>query len=166
MSFAQRTHDCGAPRLENVGQTVTLNGWAHKVRDLGGLFFVDLRDRTGLCQVLLDPATFSNLNEIKPETALSVTGLVHARSQETRNPKMATGDVDVIATSYAILGPSRALPFPISDEDQMASVNEELRIKYRYLDLRRPAMYRKLALRAAAVRKIRAYLDERGFVET
>jgi aspartyl-tRNA synthetase len=143
-----------------------LNGWAHKVRDLGGLFFVDLRDRTGLCQVLLDPAKFPNLTVIKPETALSVTGLVEERAEGTHNPKMATGDVEVAASSFEVLGPSKTLPFPISDEEQMSSVNEELRIKYRYLDLRRPAMYRKLALRAAAVRKIRAYLDERGFIET
>ena len=166
MSFAQRTHDCGAPRLEHAGQSVTLNGWAHKVRDLGGLFFVDLRDRTGLIQVLLDPAKFSNLAEIKSETALSVTGLVHERAEGTKNPRLATGDIEIVAESYQVLGPAKPLPFPISDEEQMNSVSEELRIKYRYLDLRRPAMYRKLALRAAAVRKIRAYLDERGFVET
>lgn len=166
MSFAQRTFDCGALRLDHTGQTVTLNGWAHKVRDLGGLFFVDLRDRTGLTQVLLDPSAFPNLAEIKTETALSITGEVRARSEETRNPRMATGEVEVVASGYQVLGPAKPLPFPISDEDQMKSVSEELRIKYRYLDLRRPAMYRKLALRAAAVRKIRAYLDERGFIET
>lgn len=166
MSFAQRTHDCGALRSDQAGQTATLNGWAHKVRNLGGLCFIDLRDRTGLTQVLLDPAAFPDLNEIKPETALSVTGEVRERSPETRNAKMATGGIELVATAYAVLGPAGVLPFPISDEDQMAAVNEELRIKYRYLDLRRPAMYRKLALRAAAVRKIRAYLDERDFIET
>jgi aspartyl-tRNA synthetase len=166
MSFAQRTHDCGTFRLTHVGQTATVNGWAHKVRDLGGLFFVDLRDRTGLVQILLDPAKFSNLSEIKPESALSITGEVRPRSEETRNPRLPTGDVEIVAASFEILSQSGVLPFPISDEEQMSSVNEELRIKYRYLDLRRPSMFRKLALRAAAVRKIRAYLDARGFVET
>jgi aspartyl-tRNA synthetase len=166
MSFAQRTHDCGALRAEHAGSSVTLNGWAHKVRDLGGLFFVDLRDRTGLIQVLFPPETFASLTEVRPETALSVKGEVRMRSAETKNPRMATGEVEVVASSYEILGPSKPLPFPISDEEQMEQVNEELRIKHRYLDLRRPSMYRKLALRAAAVRKIRAYLDERGFVET
>ncbi len=166
MSFAQRTHECGALRSGHVGLSVVVNGWAHKVRDLGGLFFIDLRDRTGLVQLLLDPARFENLAEIKPETALTVTGIVQARSAATVNPKMGTGEVEIVAEAYEILGPSKVLPFPISDEDQMANVSEELRIKHRYLDLRRPAMYRKLALRAAAVRKIRAYLDARGFVET
>ena len=166
MSFAQRTHDCGALRLSDVGAGVILNGWAHKVRDLGGLFFVDLRDRTGLTQVLLDPSVFPNLTEIKPESALSVSGKVRARSPETKNPRLPTGEIEVVAENFEILGPAKPLPFPISDEEQMGLVNEELRIKYRYLDLRRPAMYRKLALRAAAVRKIRAFLDERGFVET
>jgi aspartyl-tRNA synthetase len=166
MSFAQRTHDCGALRAEHAGSSVTLNGWAHKVRDLGGLFFVDLRDRTGLIQVLFPPETFASLTEVRPETALSVKGEVRMRSAETKNPRMATGEVEVVASSYEILGPSKPLPFPISDEEQMEQVNEELRIKHRYLDLRRPSMYRKLALRAAALRKIRAYLDERGFVET
>lgn len=166
MSFAQRTHDCGSLRAGHAGETVCLNGWAHKVRDLGGLFFVDLRDRTGLVQVLLDPERFPKLNEIKPETALSITGEVRERSAETVNPKMGTGEIEVVASTYQVLGPAQALPFPISDEEQMANVSEELRIKHRYLDLRRPSMYRKLALRAAAVRKIRAYLDERGFIET
>ena len=166
MSFAQRTHDCGAMRLSDVGAGVVLNGWAHKVRDLGGLFFVDLRDRTGLIQILLDPATFPNLTEIKAESALSVSGKVRPRSPETKNPRLPTGEVEVVAEHFEILGAAKPLPFPISDEEQMSSVNEELRIKYRYLDLRRPVMYRKLAMRAAAVRKIRAYLDDRGFIET
>jgi aspartyl-tRNA synthetase len=152
-------------RPADARRQVTLNGWAHRVRDLGGLFFVDLRDRSGMVQVLFDPQSLTGLQDIRSETCLSVTGAVRMRSEETRNPKMATGDVEVEAASFEILGPAKALPFPLSDEDQMATVNEELRIRYRYLDLRRPAMARRLQLRAAAVRKIRRFLDERGFLE-
>lgn len=165
MSFVQRTHSCGDLRLSDVESTVTLNGWVHKVRDLGGLFFVDLRDRTGMVQLLLDPAHFSNLGELKPETCLSVSGQVRERSAEAKNPRMATGDIEIVAAGYSILGSCKPLPFPLSDEEEMRLVNEELRIKHRYLDLRRPAMVRRLSIRAAAVRKIRAYLDGRGFLE-
>jgi len=142
-----------------------LNGWAHRVRDLGGLFFVDLRDRSGIVQLFFEPHQFDNLPEIKPETCLSVSGTVRERSVETKNANLATGDVEVHVESFQILGPSKPLPFPLSDEQVMSSVNEELRIKHRYLDLRRPKMFHRLALRAAAVRKIRAYLDRRGFLE-
>jgi len=166
MGFPQRTHTCGALRSEHAGQTVALNGWAHKVRDLGGLCFIDLRDRTGLVQLFLDPADHPNLSEIRHETCLSITGEVRLRSEETKNPKMSTGDIEVVVTGYTVLGPAKPLPFPISDEEQMASVNEELRIKHRYLDLRRPSMFRKLAIRAGVVRRMRTYLDGRGFIET
>ena len=166
MGFLQRTHACGALRSEHAGQQVALNGWAHKVRDLGGLFFVDMRDRTGLVQLFLDPAQFPNLAEIRNETCLSVTGEVRVRAEGTKNPKMSTGDIELVVTGYTVLGPSKPIPFPISDEDQMQTVNEELRIKYRYLDLRRPSMYQKLAIRAAVVRRMRAYLDSRSFIET
>lgn len=165
MSFVQRTHTCGELRSSHSGESVVLNGWAHKVRDLGGLFFVDMRDRNGIVQLVFDPATFPNLTEIRNESCLSVSGSVAMRSEATRNPKMSTGDIEVQVTSYSVLSPSRPLPFPLSDEEQMSSVNEELRIKHRYLDLRRPAMYRRLAIRAAAIRKIRNYLDNRGFLE-
>lgn len=165
MSFVQRTQFCGEPRAEHVGQKVVLNGWAHRVRDLGGLYFVDLRDRTGLIQLIFEPTMFNNLAEIRAECSMSVTGIVRMRAEGARNPKLPTGDVEVEVTSFSVLSPSKVLPFPISDEEQMTSVSEELRIKHRYLDLRRPAMYRKLALRAAALHKIRTYLDDRGFLE-
>jgi aspartyl-tRNA synthetase len=166
MGFLKRTHTCGALRAEHAGETVALNGWAHKVRDLGGLCFIDLRDRTGLVQLILDPATHPNLAEIRHETCLSLTGEVRVRAEGTKNPKMSTGDIEVLVTGYTVLGPAKPLPFPISDEDQMASVNEELRIKHRYLDLRRPSMHRRLAIRAAVIRRMRAYLDARQFTET
>jgi aspartyl-tRNA synthetase len=166
MGFLKRTHACGALRAEHAGQQVALNGWAHKVRDLGGLFFVDLRDRTGIIQVLIDPTAFPNLSEIRNETCLSLTGEVQIRREGTKNSKMATGDVEVVCSGYSILGPAKPIPFPVSDEEQMQSVNEELRIKHRYLDLRRPSMYNRLAIRASVVRRMREYLDTRGFIET
>ena len=164
MNFAQRTHDCGSLRLADAGQRVTLNGWAHRVRNLGGLFFIDFRDRTGLIQLFFDPQRFPNL-DIRNESCLTVTGTVQPRDEQNRNPKLPTGDVDVVVEEFEILNQAAVLPFPVSDEDQMLRVNEELRVRYRYIDLRRPSMYRKLALRAAAIRKIRAYLDSKNFLE-
>lgn len=164
MNFVQRTHHCGNLTLREVGQTVTLNGWAHRVRDLGGLRFVDLRDRTGLVQLFLDPQKFSGV-DIKSETCLSVTGTLAERDPATKNPAMATGEVELVVESVEVLSVSKALPFPLNDETQMRNVNEELRIKHRYLDIRRPSMYKKLALRAAAIRKIRVYLDAADFLE-
>jgi aspartyl-tRNA synthetase len=166
MSFLQRTHSCGDLRAEHAGTQVVLNGWAHRIRDLGGLFFVDMRDRTGLVQLFIDPQQFKSLQEIRAEACLSVSGEVRMRNEATRNSNMATGDVEVYVTAYTVLSQAKVLPFPVSDEEQMKTVSEELRVKHRYLDLRRPAMYRRLAIRAAAVRKVRAYLDARDFVET
>ncbi|MER3413774.1 MAG: aspartate--tRNA ligase [Armatimonadota bacterium] len=165
MPFRKRTHYCGEPRPEHIGVEVVLNGWVHRIRDLGGLFFVDLRDRSGLCQLVFDVERFPDLHTLRGEFVLSVVGEVRGRSAETVNPKMATGEVEVVVREYEVLSPCGVLPFPISDEEQMSKVSEDLRIRYRYLDLRRPTMYRKLALRAAVVREIRRYLDERGFVE-
>lgn len=164
MAFPQRTRYCGELRSADAGSTVTLNGWAHKVRDLGGLFFVDMRDRTGIVQLFIDPAKIAV--ELRSETCIAVTGTVQMREERTRNPKMSTGDIEVIVGSIEVLSQAKPLPFPVSDEEQMAKVGEELRIKHRYLDLRRPTMYQRLALRASIVRRIRKSLDERGFVET
>lgn len=165
MSFAQRTMFCGDARPEHAGSEVILNGWAHRIRDLGGLFFVDLRDRSGLVQLFFDPNRFPDLQEIRPETCLSVRGRLQRRSPETVNFKIPTGEVEVIVDGYEVLGPAKPLPFPLSDEEQMASVNEELRIKHRYLDLRRSSMLRRLQIRASAIRRIRSFLDGRGFLE-
>ncbi len=165
MAFDQRSHECGRVTSDSVGTTVTVNGWAHKVRDLGGLLFVDVRDRTGLVQALFDPENVDGADEIRSETCLSVTGQVRLREEKNRNPKMATGDVEIVVTRFQILSQAKTLPFPVSDEDQMEKVNEELRVKHRYLDLRRPSMYKRLAVRASAVRRIRNHLDNKNFVE-
>jgi aspartyl-tRNA synthetase len=165
MAFTPRTHTCGEPRLAHVGQTITLNGWAHKVRDLGGVTFVDMRDRTGLVQVVIDPAKFLELEMIRNESCLAITGEVVARTPDVRNPKLPTGDVEIIATDVRILSAAKPIPFPISDEDAMQSVSEELRVKHRYLDLRRPAVHRRFAIRASVIRRFRAFLDAQGFLE-
>ena len=165
MGFVQRTHNCGELRLEHTGQTVSLNGWAHRVRDLGGVLFVDLRDRNGLVQLTFDPSSFGARPDIRTEACLSITGTVKERAEATKNAKMSTGDIEVIVTGFTVLGESKALPFPISDEDHMGQVNEELRVKYRYLDLRRPMMYRRLAIRASATRRMREYLNSKNFLE-
>ena len=166
MAFVKRSISSGKVRLAQVGETIHLNGWAHKVRDLGGVSFVDLRDRTGLVQLVFNPANHPNAGtDIRNETCLSISGIVRERAEGTKNSKMATGEIEVEVTSYEVLSPSKPLPFPVSDEDQMRNVNEELRVKHRYLDLRRPAMYSRLAVRASVIRRMRAYLDAQGFLE-
>ncbi|MCW5946594.1 MAG: aspartate--tRNA ligase [Fimbriimonadales bacterium] len=165
MSFRQRTHTCGELRAEHVGETVTLNGWCHRIRDLGGLFFVDLRDRTGICQLNCDVNAIVGLEKLRSEFVVAVTGKVAKRTPEAVNTKIPTGEIELIVEELAVLNECDVLPFPVSDEEQMDKVSEELRIKYRYLDLRRPSMYQKLAVRAALVSGIRKYLDDRGFLE-
>jgi aspartyl-tRNA synthetase len=164
MSFHQRTIDCGELRLSHLSQEVCINGWLHRVRDLGGLFFVDVRDRSGIVQVFLDPANFSGLEALRPEACVSIQGKVVERSDKNKNSKMPTGDVEIHATAFQVLGPSKVIPFPIADEES-GQANEELRLKHRYLDLRRPVMQRHLMVRAECVKQIRKFLDERGFVE-
>lgn len=169
MASWQRTIACGALREEHIGQEVILNGWAHRVRTFGDLVFIDLRDRTGLVQVVVDrsdvPELIETANAIRTEYVLSLRGLVRQRKPGTENPKLATGNVEVAAQQLQILNPSKTLPFPLNDEDQMRSVDETLRVKHRYLDLRRPKMYRVLDLRHRVVKLLRDLLDAEGFLE-
>jgi len=127
--------------------------------------FVDLRDRTGIVQLTLDPAKFPDRGDIRSECCLAVTGLVHERAEGTKNFRIPTGETEILVESFEVLGSSKPLPFPVSDEEQMATVNEELRVRHRYLDLRRPVMYQRLAIRAAVIRRMRAYLDASKFLE-
>ncbi|MGI8924980.1 MAG: aspartate--tRNA ligase [Fimbriimonadales bacterium] len=165
MPFRKRTHSCGRLRSEHVGETVTLNGWCHRIRDLGGLFFLDIRDRYGLTQLFFDVEKFPELRNLRNEFVITATGVVRERTPETVNPQLATGEIEVVVDELTVLNSAAVLPFPVSDEDQMRGVSEELRIKYRYLDLRRPSMQAKLMIRAECVRLIREYLDQREFVE-
>lgn len=163
----KRTHTCGELRPAHVGQTVRLNGWVHRIRDLGGLVFVDLRDRTGLVQVVFDPAIDAELHrragDLRVEYCVAIAGEVRRRRPGAENPKLATGEIEVFAHALHVFSPSKTPPFPINEEN--LQVDEMVRLKYRYLDLRRPAMYARLELRHRVVKFIRDFLSERGFLE-
>ncbi len=161
-----RTHTCGELNTHNVGQQVTLAGWVNRRRDHGGLVFLDIRDRYGITQVICDPERSSEAHhtasELRSEYVIQVSGTVVHRLPGTENPNLSTGAIEVAADNIVILNPARTTPFPISDNIQ---VDESLRLKYRYLDLRRPHMKDNIALRHRVVKAIRDYLDERGFLE-
>src|SRR5687768_16216188 len=152
MEFRKRTHFCGELRAEHVGMQVTVNGWVNRIRDLGKLYFLDLRGRSGLIQLYFDVDKFPEIKPFRNEFVLSVTGEVSHREEVTVNANMPTGDVEVFVEEVTILNEAAVLPFPVSDEEQMRGVGEELRIKHRYLDIRRPSMQKKLMLRAECVR--------------
>ncbi len=155
-----RTHNNGELRLKNVGERVTLIGWVAKKRNLGSLVFIDLRDRYGYTQVIAKEEDFENLNQIKNEYLLQVTGLV--QKKDTPNPKLATGEIEVAAEKIEIVNTSEQPPFIIADETDAL---EDTRLKYRYLDLRRPKMQKFLMKRAAICRSVRKYLDNLDFIE-
>jgi aspartyl-tRNA synthetase len=163
-SFVYRTHTCGQLRLADVGAPVVLLGWVHRVRDLGGLTFFDLRDRHGLTQVLVrtgSPAAGA-AGRVRPEFVLAVHGRVEARAPEAVNAKLPTGEIDVVVDRLEVLNEARTPPFPINED---TAVSEETRLKYRYLDLRRPALQANLALRHRVALAARRYFDEQGFLE-
>ncbi len=161
-----KTHTCGELRIDHVGQTVTLAGWVNRRRDFGSLLFIDLRDRWGVTQVVIDadkaPDAHAAAREVRSEYVIQVEGVVAARAEETRNPRMATGDIEVIGGTLRVLNPARTPVFEISGEKEP---NEAIRMQYRYLDLRRPRMQRNMLLRHRAILFIRNFLSERGFIE-
>ena len=165
----KRTVNCGTPTAAHLDETVTLNGWVHRQRDFGDLVFIDLRDRTGLVQVVVDKADVPELvtlaNSIRSEFVLSVHGVVRRRREGSENPNLATGEVEIAAKAIEILNTSKLLPFPVSDEAQMTNVDETLRLKHRYIDLRRPKMFQMLELRHRVIKTIRDVMDERKFLE-
>ena len=162
----RRYTDCGELRLTDVGTTVTVKGWVNRRRDHGGLIFLDLRDRYGMTQVVANPEESPAAHQIaetmRSEFVVSVTGSVEKRPAGTVNETLSTGEIEVHASAIEILNPSKTPPIYIADE---GSVEESLRLEFRYLDLRRPHMQRNLMLRHRAVKFIRDYLDERSFVE-
>ncbi|HEY8475324.1 MAG TPA: aspartate--tRNA ligase [Chloroflexota bacterium] len=162
----KRTHTCGELRAANIGESVLLQGWVHRRRDHGGLVFLDLRDRWGITQVVVNPQHAPEAHrvasEVRAEYVVEVRGTVARRPEGTENPKLATGEVEVIVDALDVLNPSLPLPFSVADEGE---VNETVRLEYRYLDLRRPRMTRNLLLRHQVIRFIRDFLDARGFVE-
>ncbi|MFC2177404.1 amino acid--tRNA ligase-related protein, partial [Actinomycetota bacterium] len=161
-----RTTRPGLLGSANVGQTVQVAGWIQTRRDHGGIVFVDLRDATGILQVVLDPDAGSAPDEVlaglRREFVISVTGVVAARGEEQVNPDLATGEIELVATELRVLSPSEPLPFQL---DERVEVDESLRLQYRYLDLRRPAMAANLRARSAAIRAMRRVLDAQGFLE-
>jgi len=166
----KRTHHCNELRPSDAGRTVTLTGWVHSRRDLGGVLFIDLRDREGRTQTVfdpsdLDPAVFEAAAHLHAESVIEVSGVVRVRPDGTRNAKIASGDVEVLAKSLVILNHARILPFQVDDPEVANKVNEELRLQFRYLDLRRPEMMRNLRLRSKVAIATRSYMDEQGFLE-
>jgi len=166
----KRTHHCNQLRAEHAGQHVTLTGWVHSRRDLGGIIFVDIRDREGRTQAVFDPSqlpadVFERAASLRNECVISVTGLVRRRPPGTENPKIATGEIEVVAEQLELLNMADVLPFQIDDPAEAAKVSDELRLKYRYLDLRRPEMLRNLKIRHKTAAITRAYMDEQGFIE-
>jgi len=159
-----RTHTCGELRPAHIGQTVTLAGWVHRQRDHGGVTFIDLRDRTGLVQVVGDPnlPQAKSIQDARNEWVLNITGVVRARPQGAENPNLATGGVEVAVQKCEVLSQAKPLPFLINKEE---NIDENVRLKYRYLDLRRERMYNNLVLRNNVVKFIRDYLSEQGFLE-
>src|SRR3989441_5076613 len=160
-----RTHDCNSLRKSDIGSEVTLAGWVNVTRDHGGVIFIDLRDREGLTQVVFRPEENAELakeaHSLRYEDVIQVSGRVAARPPGTENPKLATGDIEVVAIELRILNRADVLPFPIDAEPQ----NEDLRMTHRYLDLRRPRLARNLRIRHRAAKATRDYLDSQGFVE-
>jgi aspartyl-tRNA synthetase len=166
----KRTHHCNKLRPEHIGQTVTLSGWVHSRRDLGGLIFIDVRDREGRTQTVFDPSDlpkelFERAAALRSECVIRVTGKVRQRPAGTNNPKIPTGEVEVMVKELEVLNVADVLPFPVDDPEVAGKVNEELRLKYRYLDLRRPEMARNLRLRSKVATATRVFMDEQGFLE-
>ena len=166
MKSNKKTHTCGVLTKKDVGATVTLMGWVHTRRDHGGLIFVDLRDRGGITQVVFNPETSADAHAlaggVRSEYVLAVTGTVAPRPGTTVNPKLPTGEIEVLVNSLAILNQSKPLPFMIEDETDVA---EMLRLKYRYLDLRRPGLQKVLLTRHAIAKTVRNFLDDHGFAD-
>jgi aspartyl-tRNA synthetase len=159
-----RSHYCGDVRSEHIDETVTLCGWVDRRRDHGGVIFLDLRDREGIVQVVFDPDTqehFERANKVRSEYVIKVTGRVRARFEGTVNPAMKTGEIEVLGKELEILNAAVTPPFPLEDKN----VGEDVRLKYRYVDLRRDEMQQKMRLRSKITSAMRGYLDDNGFLD-
>ncbi len=168
-----RSHDCGELRAEDVGTTVRLQGWVNRRRDLGGLIFIDLRDRYGMTQVVVEPggdanaksAAFAAAEGVRGEYVIEVEGSVRQRPEGQRTERLPTGEVEVLASSLKVLSPARTPPFLVDGSVDTADVNEELRMRYRYLDLRRKQALAPLQLRHRVIKAIWDFLDARDFIQ-
>jgi len=160
-----RSHYCGEVNASHIDQTVTLCGWVHRRRDHGGVIFIDLRDREGLAQVVIDPDTheaFALAERVRNEFVLKATGRVRRRPEGTENPALPSGEIEVLCNELEILNHAETPPFVIEDD---SDVNEDVRLRYRYVDLRRPMMQQRLRLRTAVTRALRRFLDDEGFYD-
>lgn len=162
-----RTHTCGELRASHAGQTITLSGWVHRRRDHGGVAFFDMRDRTGIIQITINPdlpkESLDMVANVRMEWVLQIEGVVQLRPDGMKNPKMETGEIEIIARGVKVLNPSKPLPFMVSGDNDLP--DENTRLKYRYLDLRRERMTHNLILRHKVIKFMRDYLDREGFIE-
>jgi aspartyl-tRNA synthetase len=160
-----RSHYCGDLREEHIGQEITLTGWVHRRRDHGGVIFLDLRDREGIAQVVFDPdreASFALADSCRNEFVVKVNGLVRARPEGTTNPNMGTGQIEVLGKEIEILNKAETPPFQLDEHQQ---VGEDVRLRHRYVDLRRPEIQQKLRFRSKVTHQVRAYLENEGFLD-
>ena len=160
-----RTHMCGVINKEQLGETVALCGWVHRRRDHGGVIFIDLRDREGLVQVVFNPdsaETFAIAESVRSEYVLRVEGVVRDRLEGSINPNMKTGEIEILVNQIEVLNESETPPFPIESDIE---VNEEMRLRYRYIDLRRTEMQKKMRVRRDVTRNLRNFLDDKEFFE-
>ena len=166
MNYMLRTVTCGSLHRQDIGKEVVLNGWVQRRRDLGGLIFVDLRDRSGIVQVVFNPepeiTTFKLAENLRGEYVIAIKGIVSARPEESVNSGMSTGEIEVIASALEILNEAKTPPIYIIDD---LDADETVRLKYRYLDLRRPEMQKNISLRHRVIKIARDFLDEKGFLE-
>ncbi|HWS03914.1 MAG TPA: amino acid--tRNA ligase-related protein, partial [Gammaproteobacteria bacterium] len=159
-----RSHYCGELNESHIDDEIRICGWVHRRRDHGGVIFIDLRDREGLVQVVFDPdapESFQIAERVRNEFVLQVHGTVRRRPDGTGNANMPTGQIEILGKQLEILNAAETPPFQIDDED----IGEELRLRYRYIDLRRPVMQQRMRLRARIARQLRRFLDERGFLD-
>ena len=160
-----RTHTCGELRKKHVGETVTLSGWVRRVRDLGGLVFIDLRDRYGVTQVVVEPQNKDSFNvakKLNSQDVIQVNGTVRPRPEDMVNPELATGEIEVLVSEIWVLNESKTPPFPIEDETK---ASEETRLRWRFLDLRRPVMQKNIILKHKFMQAVRNFLSQEGFIE-
>ena len=164
MMHRYRTHTCGALRESDIGQTVRLSGWCHRIRDHGGLLFIDLRDHYGLTQCVADPDSpaFKEAEKLRSEWVVRIDGQVRKRPAGTENPELPTGAVEVFISEIEVLGPAGELPMPVFGEHDYP---EEIRLKYRFLDLRREHLHQNIMKRGAIINSLRRRMKEQGFFE-
>src|SRR6202047_2444428 len=164
MMHRYRTHTCGALRADHIGSTVRLSGWCHRIRDHGGLLFIDLRDHYGVIQIVADPDSpaFRTAEKLRAEWVIKVDGRVRRRPDGTDNSDLPTGDVEVFASDIEVLGPAGELPMPVFGDQEYP---EEIRLKYRFLDLRRERLHRNIIKRGQIIDSIRRRMKDQGFFE-